>query len=350
MNGLFQLPLHMLRYALRRDCRHLILHVTTRCNFRCKHCFVDFSRPCDLPREVCAEIARQTGRLFWLDIGGGEPFLVDDLPQIIASFNAAVVMIPTNGYDPQRIIALTKDIIRRSKSRIGISISLEGRQATNDRIRNKGSFEAAWKCFEGLKSRCNIPVKINTVLSSENEDEILEFMADVRQRRPDFHSVILVRGNVSDPGVRLPSLEKLGFLIPKILKLQSSYAYGQHPLAAAFLRRYHGMLWSLSYDILKRKTQVVPCQGAAAHTVVYPNGDISSCEMLPVVANLSDRSFSGIRASDVWKMRRESIRRKECYCTHNCALLDSIVFNPAACVSYLFGTGKNHGSLGRVAP
>jgi MoaA/NifB/PqqE/SkfB family radical SAM enzyme len=339
MNGCIELPLHVCRYAVRRSCSHLILHVTSRCNFRCRHCFVDFSNSSDLSIDVCRSLAQQCGRLLWLDIGGGEPFLLDDLPDIVASFDAAVVMIPTNGFAVDRIIEHTANIIKHSRSRIGLSISIEGHRATNDRIRNTGSYDAAWRCFKELKGRFDIPVKINTVLSSENEDEILDFMADVRARKPDFHSVILLRGKTSDPDVHLPSLEKLRHLIPKILEIQGSYTYGQHPYAAALLRTYHRTLWRLSYDILARQTQVIPCLGGSAHSVVYADGGVAPCEMLPVAGNLSKRSFSEIRASDVWRKSRGSIRRKECWCTHNCALLDSIVFNPLAALPSLLGAG-----------
>ena len=90
-------------YLLRHNLQHLILHVTNRCNFRCRHCFVDFSNTCDLSLEMCRALARKMGRLFWLDIGGGEPFLRDDLADVITAFDAQVVMIPTNGYDGDRM-------------------------------------------------------------------------------------------------------------------------------------------------------------------------------------------------------------------------------------------------------
>jgi MoaA/NifB/PqqE/SkfB family radical SAM enzyme len=103
------------------------------------------------------------------------------------------------------------------------------------------------------------------------------------------------------------------------------------------------MLWRLSYGILARQTQVIPCCGGSAHSVVYASGDVAPCEMLPAVGSLSTRSFSDIRASDAWRKSRKSIRRKECWCTHNCALLDSIVFNPFAAFPHLISTGIGSG-------
>ncbi|MBX9635488.1 MAG: hypothetical protein K2X44_10960, partial [Magnetospirillum sp.] len=84
-------------YLLRRKLKHLIVHVTNHCNFRCEHCFIDFSPKRDMKLEQFAEIARDAGKLFWLDIGGGEPSLRKDLADIVGLFSAKVVHIPTNG-------------------------------------------------------------------------------------------------------------------------------------------------------------------------------------------------------------------------------------------------------------
>ena len=36
---------HYGNYFFKKDFKHLILHVTNHCNFRCAHCFVDFTNP-----------------------------------------------------------------------------------------------------------------------------------------------------------------------------------------------------------------------------------------------------------------------------------------------------------------
>ncbi|HLD82323.1 MAG TPA: hypothetical protein VI976_00025, partial [Candidatus Omnitrophota bacterium] len=61
---------------LRQGPKHLILHVTNRCNLRCKNCFIDFERADkrEISPEKIEELAVYLKRLIWLDIGGGEPF------------------------------------------------------------------------------------------------------------------------------------------------------------------------------------------------------------------------------------------------------------------------------------
>jgi len=71
---------------------HLILHVTNRCNLRCRTCFVDFDnyQGKELTLKEIERISKYLGKLIWLDVGGGEPFLRDDLHDICALFDAKI--------------------------------------------------------------------------------------------------------------------------------------------------------------------------------------------------------------------------------------------------------------------
>ena len=98
-------------FLLHRNLKHLIVHVTNHCNFRCDHCFIDFSKKNDLKLEDFKRLGQQFGRLFWLDIGGGEPFIRKDLAEIVANFETRIVQIPSNGSLPDQIIDQIKFII-----------------------------------------------------------------------------------------------------------------------------------------------------------------------------------------------------------------------------------------------
>lgn len=321
-------PLHFIGYQLGRSVKHLILHVTSRCNRRCRHCFVDFSNPQDLPLDTCRDIARDIGKLLWLDIGGGEPFLRDDLPDIVAAFDADVVMIPTNGSLGNKAVDQIRTMRGRTRAQVGISLSLDGLKDTNDAVRGKNSWDEAWDSFEKFRGVDGLPVKINTVLTSRNAGEIPDLMNEVRKKNPDFHSIILLRGDPADPSAELPPLAELRRLMPKILKMQASYDYGKNPMSARFLRGYHRRMWEVSLDTVEQRTQVIPCFGGQAHAIVWADGSVSSCEMLPVVGNVKDRPLAGILTSPEFAKQAAGIRRKACFCTHNCAMLDSILLSP----------------------
>jgi MoaA/NifB/PqqE/SkfB family radical SAM enzyme len=321
---------HFAGFQMHKNLKHLIVHVTNHCNFRCKHCFIDFSPKRDLPLETYQALGQELGKLFWLDIGGGEPFLRKDIVDICASFQAEVMTIPTNGFLVDRTVEMTRGVRDRIKGELTIALSIDGLEPTHDRIREKGSWEKLWTTFEALKKIEGVRVKINTVLCKENFDEILPLMELVYARRPDFHSIILLRGNPIDPSFGLPPISELKKIQEPLFSILGRYDYGHGSFTSRVLRNYHRYLWNLSLQTIEQRRQIIPCLAGKAHAVVMGNGDVSSCEMLPPIGNIKDSSWTEIWQGEALKAQRESIRRKECYCTHNCAMLDSILYRPAS--------------------
>lgn len=319
-------PVRLVDYWLRRRVQHVIVHVTNRCNLRCAHCFVDFTPAPEIPLERFQELGREMGSLYWLDIAGGEPFLREELPQIVGAFEAEIVQIPTNGSRPAAFAAAAREVVRQARARVAVSISIDGLEDLHDRIRGRpGLWGKAWETFDALREQ-GIPLKINTVLTNQNQGEILKLMEYVRGRNPDFHSIILHRGASLQEGVGLPPLPEVRAMGPDVFAILGTYTYGQNAAMAHVLRNYHRYLWNLSLQTLERETQVIPCLAGQAHLVVLGNGAVSSCEMLPPVGNIRQQAWGDILGSDALRRQRESIRRKDCFCTHNCAMLDSIFF------------------------
>lgn len=332
MNSPLQFALSWGDFLLRRRLKHLIVHVTNHCNFRCAHCFVDFSTTKrDLPLEIYRRLAEDAGALFWLDIGGGEPFIRTDLAEIVAAFRYQLVHIPSNG----SLLAQMLDqlgAIRRTRpgAEVLLGLSLDGLAATHDRLRGApGNYEQVWRAYDAIRRQDPaINIKITTVITNQTVDDVLPLMRVVRARGADFHSVILLRGRPPSPEVTLPPLADLRRLGPEIFALLEDYQYGRASLSARLLRNYHRFLWNVSLDTLERQTQVIPCYAGRSHMVVWGDGTVSSCEMLEGVGNLRDQRLREVLESERLQAQRRSIRNKECHCTHNCALLTSILFNP----------------------
>lgn len=322
---------HFADHLLRQKLKHIIVHVTNRCNMRCGHCFVDFSTRDELTLNELRSLAGHVGKLLWLDMSGGEPFMRPDLVDIVSSFRSDVITIPTNGYHSDKIPQVLADIRDRIRSELVVSISIDGLKDTHDRLRKKsGSWGKAWETFEGIRAMKGISVKINTVLNNANAGEMLELMKLVRHKGPDFHSVILLRGSPADKDSALPSVDTLESLAPEILKVLSTYGYGQGPIRSRILRNYHRYLWDVSLRTLREQRQVVPCLAGSAHMVVYADGGVSSCEILKPVGNIREQSLPEIMKSKGLKEQRRSIQEGTCSCTHNCALLDSIILRPSS--------------------
>lgn len=310
--------------------KHMIVHVTTACNFRCEHCFVDFeSEKRDLKLSHFQKLGSQTPPLMWLDIGGGEPFLRKDLAEIVLSFDSQIVHIPTNGSLIPQMLEQIRRIREHSNREIIIGLSLDGMEKQHNLIRKENdSWNQVWDAYAALRQMGGVSIKVCTVINNKNMADIIPLMEEVQRRGVDFHSVILLRGATLDPSITLPSVDELKKLAPSMFEILSRYDYGRSVLSAHLLQNFHRFLWNTSIATLEQKTQVIPCLAGQTQLVVWGDGKVSACEMLPPVADIKENDLPDILASDAWQQQVQFIKDKKCHCTHNCAMLDSIFYNP----------------------
>lgn len=317
-------------YLLSKKMQHMIVHVTNACNFRCDHCFVDFeSSKRDLKLDQFQKLGADSPPLMWLDIGGGEPFLRKDLADIVLCFDSKIVHIPSNGSLIPQMIKQIEKIQHHSDREIIIGLSLDGLQSSHDSIRKQpGSWNQVWEAYNALRDLGGVSIKICTVICRDNYDEIIPLMEEVYSRGVDFHSVILLRGDPLNPSVELPSLDDLHALGIKMFDILSRYDYGKNTLSAQILKNFHRYLWNTSLQTIEQKRQIIPCLAGQSQLVVWGDGEVSSCEMLPSVGNIKENAIDDIITSDAYKQQVADIKNDKCHCTHNCAMLDSIFYNP----------------------
>ena len=167
---------HYGNYFFKKNFKHLILHVTNHCNFRCAHCFVDFTNPPkDLKLDNYEKISKSINDLFWLDIAGGEPFLKKNLYEMVNLFKKQIVTIPTNGWLKQNILDQIE--LMNKDCEIVINLSLDGLEENHNIIRkNKQSWEKVWDTFGALKKINNIKIRFISVIHQDNYHEIIELM------------------------------------------------------------------------------------------------------------------------------------------------------------------------------
>ncbi len=329
MNNYSNFLNHFSGFFIKKQLKHLILHVTNHCNFRCSHCFVDFVNPKkDLKFEDYLEISKNINNLFWLDIAGGEPFLRKDLHKIINIFKKQIVSIPSNGWLEKQITDQI-ELIDTKNTELVINLSLDGLEKTHNIIRkNEQSWEKVWTTFETLKKHKNVKTRFITCIHDGNKNEIIPLMKLIQERGADFHSVILLRGDPLDSSVKLPPMDELKKLSVEIFNILENYKYGQNSVTAYFLKNYHRYMWKSSIRTIEQKKQIVPCLAGQSSMVVWGDGEVSSCEMLPGFGNFKKENISDLINGKKHKEQVKKIVNKECHCTHNCALLTSILFNP----------------------
>lgn len=309
---------------------HLILHVTQKCNLRCKTCFVAFDnyKGNEITLQEIEKIAAYLDKLIWLDISGGEPFLRKDLPEICSKFDAKSITIPTNGFNPPLIFETTGIIMEKTGAEVTIVVSIDGFEKTNDRIREKGCFKKSMKTIELLKKINGLRIKVNTVLCEENYDEIIDFMKYIKGYDLDFHSIIFLRGTSMDSSFRSPSYDRLVKIKKDIFDMWSNYDYGFQTKEGKILRNYQRTLYETSLRVMKEKRQIPSCLAGKFHLVVYPNGDLAFCEMLAPFGNIREGGIEDLIKSDNAEVQRKHIKDKKCYCYHNCNMVDNYFLNP----------------------
>jgi len=300
----------------------------------------DNYRANELSLDEIYRIAEHFEGLIWLDIGGGEPFLREDFPDICAKFNTKYISIPTNGFYPKLVYEAMKKIRGRTDAELVIAVSLDGFEKTNDEIRNKGCFSKSIETIKLLKTIEGIKIKVNTVLCKKNYDEIIAFMKFIKKLDIDFHPITFLRGKPFDPTYQSPSYDQLQTIKNDVFAIWGTYAYGIRTLEAKILRNYHRTIYETSVRIMKEKRQIPHCLAWKTHLVVYPEGDVAFCEMLEPIGNLRKTGIEEILTSEAAEKEKKRIRNQECYCYHNCNLLDNFFLNPLQYPKLLKGIWK----------
>ena len=115
----------------------------------------------------------------------------------------------------------------RTAAEIAVSLSLDGLEHTHEEIRGaKGNWNQVWDTFEMLRARGGVKLKINTVLHKDNSDEIISLMQEVRRRGPDFHSIILLRGDPMNPESACHRCQPCSSWRRRFSRSLESYDYG----------------------------------------------------------------------------------------------------------------------------
>lgn len=157
-------------------------HITEKCNLRCKHCYHErYASLHELSLRELITVADKIDAALekWnkkgtLSITGGEPFVVKDkMMSLLRHFESLPSVyhydILTNGWFIDRAVleALGKlEKLRR------VQLSLEGAsREMNDRIRGKGSFDAAIRAIRLLKEH-EFQVAVMMTISNINKHEI----------------------------------------------------------------------------------------------------------------------------------------------------------------------------------
>ena len=153
----------------------LTWELTYACNLACVHCLSSSGRrdPAELTpteaRRIVDDLVDM--KVFYANIGGGEPMLRPDFLDLVAYAveRRVGVKFSTNGtrLTPERARQLA------ALDYLDVQISIDGATAaTNDAVRGEGSFAAARRAMDNLAAADFGPFKISVVVTRQNMDEL----------------------------------------------------------------------------------------------------------------------------------------------------------------------------------
>ncbi len=258
-----------------RQAANVFFHVLTRCNLRCRHCYIN-PKQHGRNRLPIARIER------WLTVFGqrspganvvflgGEPTLHPDLPQAVRCarrLGFASITIDTNGY-------LFNNILERvSPAEVDVfSFSLDGATpATNDGLRGQGSYDTCLKGIRQARAKGFHTSLIYTV-SRANLHELAQMgplLSDLGVER-FFIQVLGLRGKAACTGGAADARQPL--------RVSRAEWLGMVPAAAEAIAR-HGI------RVIYPKVFLAPhesfeCAGRVADNYfVFPNGRVYRCPL-----------------------------------------------------------------------
>jgi MoaA/NifB/PqqE/SkfB family radical SAM enzyme len=330
---------------------HLILHNTYICNAKCGHCFNwknlnKHKAEDELTLEQFGKIAKSfDGKLLFLNLSGGEPFLRSDISDMCHLFtlhnkDLVSISIPTNGILPLKIKKEVEKICEKcKKTSISINLSLDGFEEFHDANRGvAGAFRKVFETYEALadlkKRYRNLSIKVTTVIMDKNSKDILKLAEYVLDKMPevDFHNNILIRGSPKDNSLLLPPISELRELKIGLEKIWDRYSYRKdmNPAVRKLTNALGRYMYDLYVDISEQKKQVVPCDAWKNNAVIDALGNVQICELRYVIGNLKDYDFDFRKLwnSEKAEKLKESIKRKECFCTHGCVYPLNVMKRP----------------------
>jgi MoaA/NifB/PqqE/SkfB family radical SAM enzyme len=334
----------------------LIFFITSRCNLRCNHCFYWKelnTKGSELSIDEISKIASSLKHPVSLALTGGEPFIREDLKEIIEAFHHGCgtreVGITTNGTLTGPIVETTRFVLESDYlSSLSVQISLDGLEKCHDNIRGaKGSFRKAISTIMKLKKLkahySGFQMKIALTVQKRNLPELKGFIEYLLPMNIplcfnivrgggfgvfDLPSSVSSDFNPKDESDSFLSLNDIKTAYALLKKMSDSSSFHFWPFRQQ-------KIWELSIQMLEENRSPISCYASAMESVLYSNGDVSFCELSKPFANIKGYgyNFAGLWKSDEADRMRKLLGK--CFCIHGCNLTTGLTFEPEVVIKVL---------------
>jgi len=302
-----------------------LLAVTYRCNARCVMCNI-WQTP---PEEALspAEWTNIPVSLKHINISGGEPFLRDDVPEIVQGVRercpGAKLIISTNGISTTRIVQSMKKIVGIDP-RIGVGISIDGIEEVHDRIRGlKGTYEKALNTLRALQEMGIRDLRVAFTAVEENVDQMKSVYDLSRDLGVEFSCVVAHDSDIyfKTSGIRLSSITCLKEQL-NLVALSELRTFVPKRLLRSYF--YSGL-----YGLVENGERILPCLAGRASFFIDPTGELYPCNVLnSSIGNIRSEPFARLWGSQRAAQVREEVANCRRPCWMMCSARSSIKKNP----------------------
>lgn len=302
--------------------------VTYRCNARCTMCS-RYKAPSKPEEEISIETIRKLPPMYFTNITGGEPFIRRDLKDIVRELykKSDRIVISTNGFFTDRIIDLCKEF-----PNIGIRISIEGLEETNNRIRGlENGFQRGYRTLKKLRKMGMKDVGFGMTIQDFNCKDLVPLYKISDKLGMEFataslHNSFYFVETTNIIKNRPMVAEQLERLINELLKSSQPKKW---------FRAYfnHGLI-----NYIYSQKRLLPCDMSFDTFFMDPYGDVMPCNGTrdkEVMGNLNEQDWD-----ELWNSpKAENVRKKVRCCDRNCWMIGSVspamhkyIWRPAAWV------------------
>ncbi len=303
MNNNLQLP------------KEVCIILTYRCNARCNMCDV-YQYPTKPSEEITVEdIDKLPSGLRFINITGGEPFVRQDIKEIVevARKKADRIVISTNGYFTDRIVDLCQ-----TYPDTGIRISIEGLQKNNDDIRGiPHGFDRGLRTLLTLRQMGLKDIGFGMTVQDMNCKDLLPLYDLANALGYEFATATLhnshyfckLDNKINDSEMVCAEFEKL---IGELLKSNSPKKW---------FRAYfnYGLM-----NYIKGNKRFLKCEMGSEACFIDPTGDVLPCngmnEKMPL-GNIKTQPFE-----EIWNsLEAAKVRNSVKSCTKECWMVGNAV-------------------------
>lgn len=287
--------------------------VTYRCNAKCTMCN-RYKVPSDPKDEISIETIKKLPQMYFTNITGGEPFIREDLKDIVRELykKSERIVISTNGFFTDRIVDLCKEF-----PQIGIRISIEGLEQTNNEIRGlDDGFNRGYTTLKTLVDMGMKDVGFGMTVQDKNAPDLVALYNISDELNMEFataslhNSFYFVESNniIHD---RLMVAGHFEDLVNRLLDSNSPKKW---------FRAYfnHGLI-----NYIFSQKRLLPCDMSFDTFFIDPYGDVMPCngtKEKEVMGNLNTQSWD-----ELWNSKEaDEVRQKVRACDRNCWMIGSV--------------------------